>query len=147
MPVSTLACPPSSSYLKQFVANPSLIVKEKDDNIAPNTVARFENTAPSAPVNPSLVPVSTVVAEHRQPMKERRGDTVKNERERFFSINQNNCYDLGNNNNNNLYDSAKKVDSMRLQTAPCNLTERELVYPTIWVKKWVDYSSKYGMGK
>ena len=147
MPVSTLACPPSSSYLKQFVANPSLIVKEKDDNIAPNTVARFENTAPSAPVNPSLVPVSTVVAEHRQPMKERRGDTVKTERERFFSSNPKNGYELGNINNNNVYDSAKKVDSMRLQTAPCNLTERELVYPTIWVKKWVDYSSKYGMGK
>lgn len=93
MPPSTLACPPSASYLRQFLPGSQSSISQP----------RLPDTAPSLSNKPS---------------SSRGFEMIKTERLR------------------------QKESEDRPQ--PRNSSNAS--GPEIWVKKWVDYSSKYGLG-
>jgi len=93
LPPSTLACPPSKSYLKQYVSNIDNTERVGLDN--------------TLPVNTN--PLTTQIKVVLSPL-----DTVQ-----------------------------EKVEPILTQKS---LTFSKAAMNIIWVKKWVDYSSKYGLG-
>jgi polo-like kinase 1 len=96
LPPSTLACPPSASYLRQFL--PSSIASS----------ARMAETAPSNPLRSSMSRAST--------------DLVKTD---------------------HLSKAGRMLDTVD-RPQPRNSSNSG--GSEVWVKKWVDYSSKYGLG-
>eukprot|EP00358_Blepharisma_japonicum_P005710 CAMPEP_0202941546 /NCGR_PEP_ID=MMETSP1395-20130829/1677_1 /ASSEMBLY_ACC=CAM_ASM_000871 /TAXON_ID=5961 /ORGANISM="Blepharisma japonicum, Strain Stock R1072" /LENGTH=406 /DNA_ID=CAMNT_0049636871 /DNA_START=447 /DNA_END=1664 /DNA_ORIENTATION=+ len=99
LPPSTLACPPSSSFLRQFqpsASNPQL-----------TSAQRLTETAPTI---------------SKQSSRNSRQELVNTERI-----------------------SRVKEETKQLPTLP-NSSQGNTELPEIWVKKWVDYSSKYGLG-
>ena len=97
LPASTLACPPSSTYIRQFLPNPNFVGKGKD-LVGSNTAAQIMR--PGNELTPGA---------KQNPMQTNRPATTST------------GYPQGNG-----------------LSAP---KENE-----VWVKKWVDYSSKYGLG-
>ena len=93
LPASTLACPPSGTYVRQFMTQGGAGAS------VPN---RLESTAPAAGKD---APYSAMQREK----------------------------------NNMLNTDRQKVMSQ-------GASKPELKEPAVWVKKWVDYSSKYGLG-
>ncbi|KAM3141863.1 hypothetical protein pb186bvf_005949 [Paramecium bursaria] len=97
LPVSTLACPPSSTYLRQFTKQLS------------TSQQKFENT-----VKDVITKYSSQAELKMKP--------------------------------NNLY---KSMDRLPTKPMPIDNPLNQnyiLTEPTIFLKKWVDYSSKYGLG-
>jgi polo-like kinase 1 len=92
MPPSTLACPPSASYLRQFLPNAQASLSQP----------RLADTAPSLNTKPSS----------------RGFEPVKTER----------------------------VRQREFEERPQPMISSSASGPEVWVKKWVDYSSKYGLG-
>ncbi len=131
LPASTLACPPSSSYLKQFNVDSSKSEKPRLESTAPlklNTLGRDGRPAvlPTAPnmMNTARVSLSQrPAAGASQPAATARATTA--------------------------------VSGMALPIKP-EIEEKKTATPAdgvasalgpaLWVKKWVDYSSKYGLG-
>ena len=123
LPTSTLACPPSLSYIRQFIpdAGPNgIVVKStklnQENKLNPSektTKIGFENT------NKDL---NTVITDTNRPM------TTNTK----FSNKDGKTGSLSN---------RDKVQYQNNETQPQNLKP-----PEIWVKKWVDFSSKYGLG-
>ena len=107
LPASTLACPPSASYVKQFMPNGG----------APTEKQRLESTTPIlsvADIKPDSKPnFQSTDKVSIKPMTSAATIDLKKEKE---SISK----------------GEKKPD--------------QLTGPSIWVKKWVDYTSKYGLG-
>mmetsp|Transcript_19962 Transcript_19962/g.36952 ORF Transcript_19962/g.36952 Transcript_19962/m.36952 type:complete len:585 (+) Transcript_19962:4188-5942(+) len=97
MPPSTLACPPSASYLKQFLPNA----------IPVQSSSRMVETAPSNPLRSSISKGSDLIKTDRLSRPARMSDTADRPHPRSSS-------------------GAGGAE--------------------VWVKKWVDYSSKYGLG-
>lgn len=97
LPPSTLACPPSASYLKQFMPNA----------LPSQTSPRMAETAPSIPMRSSISKASDLVKTDRLGRPARLSDTAERPQPR-------NSANVGG--------------------------------AEVWVKKWVDYSSKYGLG-
>ncbi|OMJ66941.1 hypothetical protein SteCoe_36041 [Stentor coeruleus] len=93
LPPSTLACPPSASYLRQFMPGMT-------SSASGNT--RLTETTPSLPRN-----------------------TARGVKDDFLNTDR----------------PAKKEEINRQLRSSASTTGNE-----IWVKKWVDYSSKYGLG-
>lgn len=97
LPASTLACPPSTTYIRQFVAGPNGL------NQGP---AKGKDIAGAATANPSIRPGSELVQ--------------------------------ANNRQLSMYGDRG--------TAPARPVLAAIRDNEVWVKKWVDYSSKYGLG-
>ena len=109
MPSSTLSCPPSSAFLRQYAST---------SHPAPPQVRLIE-TAPMSPM------VQTTSRPHTRPAK---NDLINTERVQKMSR-----------------EVAKPVDpdqAPRARTRAAGLGGGQ----ELWVKKWVDYSSKYGLG-
>ena len=98
LPVPTLACPPSASYVKQFVSTPLPASTDKP---------RLESTAP--------IKMLSTLKETGDPKK--------------LASPGPSGYEL-------IQKAAGKVDKKPAESAG----------PSIWLKKWVDYSAKYGLG-
>ncbi len=92
LPASTLACPPSASYVKQFLSTPLPASTEKP---------RLEST----------VPIKSL-------------DSMKPEEEK----------------------KKPTMDTMRPGATLPKSDPKKVISAAVWVKKWVDYSSKYGLG-
>jgi polo-like kinase 1 len=109
MPSSTLACPPSSSYLRQFLPNSQPV----------STPQRMVDTAPA---NPS-----------KQSLKSSRNDMFNTER--LSAVKSKG--DLG---------ASEKESKYKVKSSASSSYNPTGNGPEVWVKKWVDYSSKYGLG-
>ena len=96
LPASTLACPPSSTYIRQFVPNPSYM-KSKDMVGGPSATAPIRSNDLNSGRGAANNPVSA----------------------------QNN---------------------FRPNQMPASGFQQQPKDNEVWVKKWVDYSSKYGLG-
>ena len=107
LPTSTLAVPPSSSYLRQFdkINKPMAKCRESQSRIR--------------------LPRSS-----SQPSKEENKSSAKKEEGRASS---------GDRNENGSGSRVKKH-------ATVSLYSHTVGGPKVWLKKWVDYSSKYGLG-
>ncbi|CAG9330164.1 unnamed protein product [Blepharisma stoltei] len=99
LPPSTLACPPSSSFLRQFqpgATNPQVSSTQRLTETAPNISKQSSRTS-----RPELVNTERI--------------------------------------------SRVKEETKQLPTI-ANSSQGMANAPEVWVKKWVDYSSKYGLG-
>jgi polo-like kinase 1 len=148
LPTSILACPPSLSYIRQFLpeANSNGIVQKN------STTSRMVETATS-----NIPGTIKSIADKNKPtsggssnkLDELFGNpssrplttpfTTSNKKIEKMDTMSNNLKDSKNNFNFNSNDKKGKTTSQ-------GLNNNNLQGPEIWVKKWVDYSSKYGLG-
>ena len=129
LPASTLACPPSASYVKQFTQNLATVETFKTDKprlestapIKPGTLSKeVKATAPNLLVT-DRVSVKTTAPPGSSSMSPR--PTVTEEKK----------------------ETAKKSGAApAIIGAPVGSSS--IQGSAVWVKKWVDYSSKYGLG-
>jgi polo-like kinase 1 len=144
LPTSTLACPPSLSYIRQFMpeAGPNGIV-----NKTITTTRNQENKD-----NPSNMFNSKVMTERAKTSSQQFGTNAgsNNINDRPMTTNF-----MSNKNipqqQNTMRDSTKNLFATNTMDKKGKTSSE--VYGTnnqqgieIWVKKWVDYSSKYGLG-
>merc|ERR1712232_737783 len=101
LPLSTLACPPSSNYLKQYVNNPN--------NNEFNKFASTSNNQQGSTIN-----------------------LTKNDQQGGSTKNFNNLKTTKNMTENSATQNANNSNNKQNQE--------------VYVKKWVDYSTKYGLG-
>jgi polo-like kinase 1 len=150
LPVSTLACPPSSSYLKQFLA---------------------QSTSPKATTTAHLfkdkTPLGTISSNGKLPLKNDLLTTqdmasTKDLAQNKFTGTLNSETNMNSNWNLASKDSNIKLggttkDFKLTQNLDTNAftktvgaggltTQKGTKASDVWVKKWVDYSSKYGLG-
>ena len=120
LPTSTLACTPSLSYIRQFMpeAGPNGIVTKPLDTFS-----------------------------HQKMQSDRTGVDIQ---KRPMTTTTNNIYGstVSSNNPNTMRDGDKKMKTDFQLNSNSNNTaaSTNLKVPDTWVKKWVDYSSKYGLG-
>ena len=123
LPTSTLACTPSLSYIRQFMpeAGPNGIVTKPLDT---NTFSHQKMQSDRTGVDIQKRPMTTTTNNYPY------GSTVSS------------------NNPNTMRDGDKKMKTdFQLNSNSNNTaTSTNLKVPDTWVKKWVDYSSKYGLG-
>ena len=136
LPTSTLACPPSLSYIRQFIpdAGPNgIVVKStkltQDTGVKPSTALDKNSTLTNTKIIPDgLKDTNTIISGESRPMTSTNSKfTVTNKDTKIGSMSNKDLI------NKNVYTSNNK-DDINLKT------------PEIWVKKWVDFSSKYGLG-
>ena len=123
LPTSTLACTPSLSYIRQFMpeAGPNGIVTKPLDT---NTFSHQKMQSDRTGVDIQKRPMTTTTNNYPY------GSTVSS------------------NNPNTMRDGDKKMKTDFQLNSNTNNTANStnLKVPDTWVKKWVDYSSKYGLG-
>lgn len=140
LPTSTLACPPSLSYIRQFIpdAGPNgIVVKSSklttDGN--QNKLLNLEKTSTTAinkPQYPESKETNTIVSGESRPMTQTNNTK--------FSSKDTKAGNLSNRDlNKNTYQGSNNQPNLETQS-------QSLKPPEIWVKKWVDFSSKYGLG-
>jgi len=154
LPVSTIACPPSASYIKQFLPQGNTVKV----TVQPQ---RLIDTAPQGQLNDgkSGQRANLISTEKVSLGKEVTGTEQPAGTMQFNMINS-----------TNLKDSLRPTtvqqkdfkSTQNLKTGPSstnfgppggavggsmgNATKKSTDKSEIWVKKWVDYSSKYGLG-
>jgi polo-like kinase 1 len=155
LPTSTLACPPSLSYIKQFMpdAGPNGIVSK-----AVSTTTRGSETAKD---NPSNMFGSKIMTERNKQLSQQFGQTngtgFYTNDSRPVTTNFGSSGGKGYQPMTTLRDSTKNLpnaystDDKKGKTTPEMFGGNKLGTNNpqgaeIWVKKWVDYSSKYGLG-
>jgi len=116
LPASTLACPPSASYVKQFMPN----------SIPSSDKQRLESTTP---IQPGEIKASTKPSTGNFNSTEKQSNQLKNVVESFPK-------NLGILGEDKKEVGPKQIDKPGSQPG----------MNAIWIKKWVDYSSKYGLG-
>ena len=120
LPSSTLACTPSLSYIRQFMPD-----------VGPNGIVNK--------------PSESTTYSHQKIQSDRPGVDVGKR-----PMTTTDTYQTGNVNNNlnTMKESDKKMrtDIQLNPVSTVNQTKENLKVPDIWVKKWLDYSSKYGLG-
>jgi polo-like kinase 1 len=105
LPSSTLACPPSASYMKQFM-----------QHVNPPSPRRLTETAPTSALG-----------------------TARASSQAHFEVLNTDRIKL----NRDLRPSDQPPAPLLLPEKPQTSVPSQ---PEVWVKKWVDYSSKYGLG-
>lgn len=146
LPTSTLACTPSLSYIRQFmpdVGTNGIVTKPINNNgeekkklqstIDPNKFNTERGKNPTVITGQDFNPqnlVSSRPATYNSVKTKTDSINLKDSQKNFNSVNINS---LANSNNTGTLGS--KTDNTS-----------SLPYPETWVKKWVDYSSKYGLG-
>jgi polo-like kinase 1 len=135
LPTSILACPPSLSYIRQFMpdANPSGIV--------PKTTSSMSRD-PTSTINSGLNTKTANITD-RQSKNLNYGSNTSNQMTSDVNRPATTNYT-----GKNKIDNTTKTDTKNQISINDKNTGKtnELVGPDIWVKKWVDYSSKYGLG-
>jgi polo-like kinase 1 len=138
LPTSTLACPPSLSYIRQFIpeAGPNgIVVKstklntDSNQNKLSSTLEKNSTLNTNKPIFPEGKDTNTIISGESRPM------TTSNTK---FSGKDTKTGSMSNRDfNKNVYQS-----NVNTKEEVVN----QLKPPEIWVKKWVDFSSKYGLG-
>ncbi len=128
LPTSTLACPPSLSYIRQFIPDAG------PNGIVVNSTKLGGNKD---------IKLSITNDKYKQ---QTGGDTIKENNtlggDRPLTTNQTKV--SGKDNKGGMSNRDFKQGNFT-QTNTENITQN-LKPPEIWVKKWVDFSSKYGLG-
>lgn len=118
LPTSTLACTPSLSYIRQFMPD----------------------------AGPNGIVVKALEGSHQKLQSERgldiqpRPNTTTNQNNMMSGINTNNPSTMREG------DKKMKTEYQNNMNSNSTTTNTVLKGPDTWVKKWVDYSSKYGLG-
>lgn len=126
LPTSTLACPPSLSYIRQFIpdAGPNGIVVKSTKLNQDNNQNKLGMTTDKNKLNfGDGKELNTVISGESRPQTT--------------------------NNNTKFSGKDTKIGSMSNRDnkqGSGNESQPQLKPPEIWVKKWVDFSSKYGLG-
>ena len=162
LPQSFLACPPSSQYIKQFM--PAQGASQYNYTSVVNSLPqRLESTAPANPLTNGKGPGTTTAQSNRmgpsqQMMFTDRGGVFKRNTvqssERVQTATTTGP-SLGGINAQQFYPSA--IGSSKDQSKPMSPISSQMTAttngglaglkgPNVWVTKWVDYSSKYGLG-
>jgi polo-like kinase 1 len=132
---STLACPPSLNYIKQFIPD-----------IGPNGII---NNYKNKNNNNNIIPLNN----NNKDIKE--NDLFNQERFKLHSQQGNNKFNPASNNTTNIPFSSINNNESRPYTTSgfSNVNQNNNNHNikiddsnSIWVKKWIDYSSKYGLG-
>lgn len=134
LPTSTLACPPSLSYIRQFIpdAGPNGIVvkstklNQEGNKLQPNFEKNPTLTTNKPMQEPITKETNTIISGESRPM------TTNNTKFSGTTKDPTKTGNMSNRDFNQL--NTKEGDQTSLKT------------PEIWVKKWVDFSSKYGLG-
>eukprot|EP00331_Platyophrya_macrostoma_P004873 CAMPEP_0176416666 /NCGR_PEP_ID=MMETSP0127-20121128/6468_1 /TAXON_ID=938130 /ORGANISM="Platyophrya macrostoma, Strain WH" /LENGTH=641 /DNA_ID=CAMNT_0017796757 /DNA_START=31 /DNA_END=1956 /DNA_ORIENTATION=+ len=147
LPVSTLACPPSASYLKQFLA-------QSTSPRANTTANLFKDKVPLGTIssnnklNQKQDLISTQdLASTKELTNNKFGSTLNGETNNWNMTSKDSNLKLG----------ATTKDFKATQNPDTNAftktvgtggltTQKGAKASDVWVKKWVDYSSKYGLG-
>lgn len=159
LPTSTLACTPSLSYIRQFMpeAGSNGIVQK---TITTQRIQTSENALTGA----GGVTTNKNLFTDRN--KFQTNNVSNGENPMLISGSRPLTTTIGNNTNNTNYNSTKgRVDSINMKDSLKNINinnnnptsrgetkkdfspmSNNLQGPDTWVKKWVDYSSKYGLG-
>jgi polo-like kinase 1 len=156
LPVSTLACPPSASYIKQFMP----------DGVAVKLTAQPQRLIETAPYNPSSKMSSNLLATDKVALKtEETNLKLEKQSSKEVLISSNKMGTMQFNmtgSATNLKGSTQQLETkfaQGLQTIPSKTNfgmtgaidgfsapQKPTSANEIRVKKWVDYSSKYGLG-
>jgi len=150
LPTSTLACPPSLSYIKQFlpevgtngIVARSTVTKTKEDvNVVPPTTVQN---------NPKTV-MSTerLKSTYNSNVGTNRVETPGTLNEKDFMSNRpltTITKEVGKKEPSGKDSSSNFNVSSKAKTQSTYSTRNNANGPDTWVKKWVDYSSKYGLG-
>jgi polo-like kinase 1 len=134
LPTSTLACPPSLSYIRQFIpdAGPNgIVVKSTKLNTEVNNQNKMSITQDKSTkvgFGGDTKDLNTVISGESRPM------TTNNTK--FSGKDTKTGGSMSNRDFNNKNQYTNTNDTQNPQLKP----------PEIWVKKWVDFSSKYGLG-
>ena len=130
LPASTLACTPNLTYIRQFMPD-----------VGPNGIVN----KPFGSSNNANNSANTRNSELNK--KNTRPNTTSNTNNMAIP------FDNGNNNMNNINNGNMKLNKDEDGMARTvgvgynnNGNDPNLKSPDVWVKKWVDYSSKYGLG-
>jgi len=140
LPVSTIACPPSASYIKQFLPQGNTV----KITVQPQ---RLIDTAPqsqpnSAGLNPRNNLISTdkvTVGKDLNLEASKVGQTLGANTMQFNTTSSKDFKMTQGTKNNGASNFASTGALTSTKSKPTGRNE-------IWVKKWVDYSSKYGLG-
>ncbi|CDW76958.1 protein kinase domain protein [Stylonychia lemnae] len=140
LPQSFLACPPSAQYIRQYMPQGFNFTSQ-----AKGLPQRLESTAPANPIQGNRAGVQTA------------GGTSQGTNRQYQTA-QNNVMaatDRGGVFKRNLdsQGALTKDTQINKPTSPSDkgstqriMKDQSLTGPSCWVKKWVDYSSKYGLG-
>jgi len=112
LPASTLACPPSASYVKQFMPNPS----------PSNEKMRLEATTPLQNVTDNKTGIKA---------------SFQNTEKISLKPSTSEKPKIG---------GSVGVPDAKKEGKEEERKRQSLTGPSVWVKKWVDYTSKYGLG-
>lgn len=148
LPASTLACPPSNAYLKQFVGNGLL---KGQSNIS-NTARMESTTGLTKNMNPNNDKIDPKFIDTNRARAMLETDRNKNK----FGVTPSMPNMSGRDINGN-YDGLKRNDDKQNVKSTFHSVYDPNVKdgrggsavekgPDVWVRKWVDYSSKYGLG-
>lgn len=122
LPSSTLACPPSISYIRQFMPD-----------AGPNGIVAKPSTTTQRVADSSNMNLGSKIATDRNKQFSTNTQTD-------FNANQRPMTTTTNNQKSNL------VSSRVTNTVTAGVKVENIKGPDVWVNKWVDYSSKYGLG-
>eukprot|EP00357_Protocruzia_adherens_P027132 CAMPEP_0115009622 /NCGR_PEP_ID=MMETSP0216-20121206/22751_1 /TAXON_ID=223996 /ORGANISM="Protocruzia adherens, Strain Boccale" /LENGTH=677 /DNA_ID=CAMNT_0002377523 /DNA_START=60 /DNA_END=2093 /DNA_ORIENTATION=+ len=163
MPVSTLACPPPIGFLRQFLKDPDSASNSKNE-----THTRFESTAPLGSSSAKPYPERNLMntdrganlkgisrngsqggARDNNSIKGTAGGESHRDRQATSSRGSKVISPRG----DERIATARKEEFLRTDSQP-KLSQGGLgtgnkskgMPSDVWVKKWVDYSSKYGIG-
>ncbi len=135
LPASTLACPPSASYVKQFISNPTTIEAYKTEK------PRLESTAPLKPV--------TLTKETKPTAPNMMGTekvAVKPAASATAALSPRPSVGEDKKESTGGKKPGVPAAGPSISGSAANGSSGAVQGPAVWVKKWVDYSSKYGLG-
>ena len=137
LPVSTLACPPSISYLRQFTSNSSL---RNSKEFRSSSLSRISDE------------MKSTASKEEDKSSEKYSPTVLRKQSFHKDLGQKNPFSLdvfSTNTNTNIAEKTpvrEPVESTSRKIAVISNYSFTDGSAQIFVKKWVDYSSKYGLG-
>jgi len=139
LPVSTIACPPSASYIKQFLPQGNTV----KITVQPQ---RLIDTAPqsqpnSAGLNPrnNLISTDKVTVGKDLNLEASKAGQTLGANTMQFNTTSSKDFKMTQGTKNGASNFASTGALTSTKSKPTGRNE-------IWVKKWVDYSSKYGLG-
>ena len=151
LPASTLACPPSASYLKQFLPGGSsgkgLEHQKFGDTTPTDGLSKMPSNQRSNLVSTQGVGFTGGEENKQQNMKTTTNWNPTQTGGNFMSSNAS-AKDLNPKFGTTTKDFRSTQNMKMTNTMSTGMVNSQKVSKTseIWVKKWVDYSSKYGLG-
>ena len=148
LPTSILACPPSLSYIRQFMpeANTNGIV-QKPSTTTQRNVETANTITTNNPLNNNIKTMTERTKQQYTSNSSNRIESQVGEVNRPLTTNYvGGKGKIDNTKSTELNKQGSINDKKGKTTNSYSPNSNNLQGPDIWVKKWVDYSSKYGLG-